>query len=51
MNYLKSQKIDTNHNTVASYIEILKSAYLIYEANLYDIKGKKIFNRERKFYI
>jgi predicted AAA+ superfamily ATPase len=51
VNYLKSVRIHTNYNTIASYIEVLKSAYLVYEANLLDLKWKRIFNRERKFYI
>ncbi|MDR2639973.1 MAG: hypothetical protein LBC61_01175 [Candidatus Peribacteria bacterium] len=48
---MTSHKIETNINTISSYIEILKTAYLIYEANLLDLKGKRIFDRDRKFYI
>lgn len=51
VNYMTSHKIETNINTISSYIEILKTAYLIYEANLLDLKGKRIFDRDRKFYI
>lgn len=32
-------------------MEYLKNAYLIYEAPLYDLKGKQVFNRERKLYL
>jgi predicted AAA+ superfamily ATPase len=51
LTYLMSKGISTNLNTLGSYVEILKSAYLVYEVNLYDLQGKKVFDRERKFYI
>lgn len=51
LSYLESKRINTNFNTLASYVDVLKSAYLIYEVNLYDLQWKTIFDRERKFYI
>ncbi|MCH2188544.1 ATP-binding protein [Candidatus Gracilibacteria bacterium] len=51
LKYLKSKQIHTNLNTLASYIGYLKDAFLIYEVNLYDLRGKQVFDRERKFYI
>lgn len=49
--YLESKNIKTNFHTLSTYVDILKSAYLIYEVNLYDLQWKQIFDRERKFYI
>jgi predicted AAA+ superfamily ATPase len=51
LNYLASNGIKTNYTTLALYVEALESAYLVYEVNLYDLQGKKIFDRERKFYV
>lgn len=51
IDYLSSHGIKTNYNTLASYVEALKSAYLVYEVDLFDLQGKKIFDKERKFYV
>lgn len=48
---LAGKKIVTNLNTLNSYIGYLKNTFLLYECPLYDIEGKRIFDRERKFYI
>jgi uncharacterized protein len=48
---MKNRGIKTNHNTLATYIDYMKKAFLIYEVPLYDLRGKQIFDRERKFYI
>ena len=48
---LKSKNITTNLNTLHQYIGYLKNTFLVYEAPLYDLEGKKVFDRERKFYI
>ena len=37
--------------TVDSYIEALKSAYVVYEAQRYDIKGKEYLKAPTKYYI
>ena len=37
--------------TIDSYIEALKSAYMIYEAKRFDIKGKDILKAPTKYYV
>ncbi|PIE85457.1 AAA family ATPase [Candidatus Gracilibacteria bacterium] len=51
LKYLKGKQIKTNLNTISSYIGYLKDAFLVYEVALYDLRGKQVFDRERKFYI
>lgn len=51
LDYLDSHGIKSNYTTLAHYVEALKSAYLIYEVPLYDLQGKRIFDKERKFYV
>jgi predicted AAA+ superfamily ATPase len=51
MKTLGSRGVSTNLTTLGNYVEYLKNAYLIYEAPLYDLKGKQIFDRERKLYL
>ena len=36
--------------TVTRYLEALKSAFLIYPADRYDIRGKRIMKQEKKYY-
>jgi hypothetical protein len=48
---LKSSWINTNHNTLWTYLYYLETTFLIYWVNRYDIKGKKIFEIEKKYYI
>lgn len=50
-NTIKSELgINSKEETVSIYIEYLKEAFLIYELERYDIKGRKIFSRNNKFY-
>lgn len=51
LKYLKWKQINTNLNTISSYIWYLKDSFLIYEVPLYDLRWKQVFDRERKFYI
>lgn len=51
MKTLGSRWVSTNLTTLGNYVEYLKNAYLIYEAPLYDLKGKQVFDRERKLYL
>lgn len=51
VNYLISDKIKTNFETVANYIEYLEDAFLIYGVDRYDIKGKSILARSKKYYL
>lgn len=50
-NTIKSELgINSKEETVSIYIEYLKEAYLIYELERYDLKGRKVFSRNNKFY-
>jgi predicted AAA+ superfamily ATPase len=51
LDYLSSHGIQSNYTTLANYVDALISAYLVYEVPLYDLQGKKIFDKERKFYV
>lgn len=48
--FLKSQKIKTTPNIVLDYISFLISSFVIREAKRADIKGKKIFEVNEKYY-
>jgi len=41
---------DISLNTIRSYIEYLKDAYIIAEANRYDVKGRKYIGTPLKYY-
>lgn len=50
-NTFKSElKISYHHDTVAKHIEYLKDAFLIKEANKYDVKGRKYIAFKSKYY-
>lgn len=50
-NTIKSELgINSKEETISMYIEYLKEAYLIYELERYDLKGRKVFSRNNKFY-
>jgi len=49
-NALKSNKREASYNTVEKYLEYLKDAYIIYEVNRYDIKGKQHLKKNAKYY-
>lgn len=50
-NTIKSElNINTKEETISSYIEYLKEACLIYEVERFDVKGRKIFSRNNKYY-
>ncbi len=48
--FLKSQKIKTTPNIVLDYLSYLTSSFIIREVNRTDIKGKKIFEINEKYY-
>lgn len=48
--FLKSQKIKTTPNIVLDYLSFLTSSFIIREINRADIKGKKIFEINEKYY-
>lgn len=43
-------KSDISQNTIRSYIEYLKDAFIISEANRYDVKGRKYIGTPMKYY-
>ena len=48
--FLKSQKIKTTPNIVLNYLSYLSSSFIIREVNRVNIKGKKIFEINEKYY-
>lgn len=48
--YLKSQQINIPPNQVQTYIGHLMSAFIIHQAKRYDIKGKRVFESNEKYY-
>ena len=50
-NYMKSNGYSGNIETVGSYLGYLENAFLIHKSVRFDIKGKKIFSREKKYYL
>lgn len=47
---LKQEGINTTVETVISYIDYIKKAMIIYSAQRYDIKGKKLLTTNEKYY-
>lgn len=47
---LKAEGISTTVETVISYINYIKNAMVIYSAQRYDIKGKKLLTTNEKYY-
>lgn len=47
---LKAEGINTTVETVISYIDYIKKAMVIYSAQRYDIKGKKLLTTNEKYY-
>jgi len=48
---LRQEWIKTNHVTLWSYIVFLEQTFLIYSLQKYDIKWKKFFENEKKYYL
>ena len=51
VNTLNTHNIKTNVNSINSYLDYLESAYLIKSIQRYDLKGKKILEGEKKYYL
>jgi predicted AAA+ superfamily ATPase len=49
--YLSSNGQKTHVDTVLNYLEAFENAYILYKAERYNIKGKRILKSPRKFYI
>jgi len=48
--FLKSQRIKTTPNIVLDYLSYLTSSFIIREVNRADVRGKKIFEINEKYY-
>lgn len=48
--FQSTTKIQVSYNTIVQYIDYLKDAFLISEANRYDVKGKKYISTPKKYY-
>ncbi len=51
VNYFKSKNRRTNYETLANYISYLKSSFLIYQVEKYNISGKETLAGTYKYYI
>lgn len=50
-NALNSANIKVTHPTVNRYLDLMKSAYLLYGAHRYDIRGKQYLTQQEKYYL
>lgn len=49
--YLKSEGIKVNPNIILDYLHALRAGYFIHEVRRYDLKGKKVFKQNAKYYV
>jgi len=49
--YLKSQRMNTPVNTIINYLTYLTNSFFVNKVPRYDIKGKKIFEINEKYYL
>ncbi len=49
--FLISQKIKTNHETISNYLSYILQSYLFHEVERFDIKGKNILATSKKYYL
>ena len=49
--YMKSEKRSLDIETIYNYINQLKKAYILYEANRYDVRGKEALKTQEKYYL
>jgi len=49
--FLVSQKIKTNHETISNYLSYILQSYLLHEVERFDIKGKNILATSKKYYL
>ena len=50
-NYLKSQHRQISVESIYNYITWLKDAFIIYQCDRYDLKGKEILKTQEKYYL
>lgn len=48
---LTSKGISTSNHTVENYISAFLDSFLIYKAERFDVKGKKLLSRDYKYYV
>lgn len=46
----KQKETGISHNTVESYLRHLTGAFVLYQANRYDIKGRNLLKTQQKYY-
>jgi len=51
VDYLISNKIKTNFETISNYLGYLVEVFVLHEVDRYDIKGKTIMARNKKYYL
>jgi len=49
--YLKNEGIKVTPSVILNYLHALKSSYFVHEVKRYDLKGKKIFKQNSKYYV
>lgn len=49
--FLKSQRVNISVVTLQHYLRALESGYAIYQANRYDIKGRRVLEVNSKYYL
>jgi uncharacterized protein len=50
-NVLDANEVPTNHVTIGRYMSYLRDAFVFYEAQRYDIRGKKYLTTQAKHYV
>lgn len=48
--YLKSQRQSMSHSAILNYLRLLSNAYIINKVQRYDIRGKRVFELNEKYY-
>lgn len=48
--YMKNKGISVSSNTISDYMDTLCATYMIDRVERYDIKGKKLFEQQEKYY-
>lgn len=49
--YLKNEGVKVTPSVLIDYLHALKSSYFIHELKKYDLKGKRVFKQNSKYYI
>jgi len=49
--YLKSEGVKVTPSVILDYLFALKSGYFVHEVKKYDLKGKRVFKQNAKYYV